>query len=59
MSASSTVHLQTYTNPSMSYGLTMNPAFSGMSLLPQQQQQQQMMMAPAVSHVGVAEPPKQ
>ena len=42
----------------MSYGLTMNPAFSGMSLLPQQQQQQ-MVMGGAVTHVGVAEPPKQ
>ena len=50
-------HLQTYTNPPMSYGLTVNPAFSGMSLLPQQQQQ--MMMGGAVSNVGVAEPSKQ
>ena len=57
MSSSSTAHLQTYTNPPMSYGLTLNPAtFTGMSLLPQQQQ---MMVGGAVSHVGVAEPPKQ
>jgi len=52
-------HLQTYPNPPMSYGLTLNPAtFTGMSLLPQQQQQQ-MTMGGAVSHVGVTEPPKQ
>ena len=55
-SSSAAAHLQTYTNPPMSYGLTMNPAFSGMSLLPQQQQ---IMMGGAVSHVGVAETPKQ
>jgi len=42
----------------MSYGLTLNPAtFTGMSLLPQQQQQ--MTIGGAVSHMGVAEPPKQ
>jgi len=56
MTTSSTAaHLQTYSIPPMSYGLTMNPAFSGMSLMPQQQQ----MMGGAVSQVGVAEPPKQ
>ena len=59
MSSSSMAHLQTYPNPPMSYGLTLNPAtFTGMSLLPQQQQQQ-MTMGGAVSHVGVTEPPKQ